>query len=172
MRSLFAVLFVTLVRAIPHFPNLAPMGAVAIVSGRTLSKKMALLTTLAALIVSDLVLSQMYGYPFLGFISLFVYGAFILQMFLGRWLRQKKGGSFIAAFVGACLFYLISNFGVWMQGFMYPPTLEGLFQCYLMALPFFKMTLLGNMIWTPVLCLGHRLYEMRSAKAAYASPAL
>jgi len=171
MISFFAILFVTVIRVLPHAPNLAPMGAVAILSGRTLSKKKAILTIIGAMLLSDLVLSGLYGYPYLSSISFFVYGAFILQAFLGRALRKKTGGSMIAAFVGACLFFLITNFGVWAQGMMYAQTMDGLIQCYIMALPFFKMTLLGNLIWTPVLTVAYRLYQARTVPAVKALPA-
>ncbi len=170
MMSVFAVLFVTLFRLFPHAPNFAPMGAVAILSGRTQSKKNAILTIIAAMVVSDLALSRIYGYPFLGFVSLFVYGAFILQAFLGRAFRQKTGGSMIAALLGACLFFVITNLGVWMQGLLYARTLDGLLQCYLMALPFFKMTLIGNLVWTPVLTAAYRLYQNRFLPQAKTLP--
>ena len=42
--------------------------------------------------------------------------------------------------LGSLGFFLISNFGVWWQGGLYSPDVNGLFQCYWAALPFFKRT--------------------------------
>ena len=45
------------------------------------------------------------------------------------------------------LFFIISNFGVWLTGSLYQQSLEGLIQCYIMALPFFTNTLLSTIIF-------------------------
>ena len=53
-----------------------------------------------------------------------------------------------ASFLGAIIFFIISNFGVWFSGGLYDHTLEGLMKCYIMALPFFTNTLLSTIIFT------------------------
>jgi len=49
-------------------------------------------------------------------------------------------------------FYLYTNFGVWLLDSweMYPRTLAGLMECYVMGLPFLKLNLLGNLFFIPV----------------------
>lgn len=42
-------------------------------------------------------------------------------------------------------FFLISNFGVWW--YWYPHTLSGLTTCYLLAVPFYKKTLIGDLVF-------------------------
>jgi hypothetical protein len=148
------------------------MGAAAILAGRAFSFKMAVVTILAAMIVSDFALSRMYGYPVFGFVSLFVYGSFVLHAWLGRLLCRITGGGLIAAIAGALLFFLVTNFGVWLEGGLYPRTSEGLVQCYTMAIPFFKSTLLGNLFWTPVLSLFYRLYKTRLHRFRVPRPAV
>jgi hypothetical protein len=49
------------------------------------------------------------------------------------------------------LFFLITNFGVWISGTMYTFDLQGLITCYVMALPFFKGTLLGFICYSTFL---------------------
>ena len=44
-------------------------------------------------------------------------------------------------------FFLISNFSVWAMGQWYPLTLSGLVQCFVAAVPFFKYTLCGDMLF-------------------------
>lgn len=82
------------------------------------------------------------------------------------------------AFVGAALFFLISNFGVWLVGFnsaapSYPMTLEGLAVCYERALPFFEkqlfaLALVPALFSRPVL----DLLCVRQSRTVSASPAL
>jgi hypothetical protein len=46
---------------------------------------------------------------------------------------------------------LLSNFGVWAGGTMYPKTIEGLMICYAAGIPFLKGTLLGDLFYSGVL---------------------
>jgi len=88
-----------------------------------------------------------------------VYGSFLLCVLLGFWLKKNKkwytiGGS---AILGAVLFFLITNFAVWAFTPWYAKTFSGLIQCYLMALPFFRNTLLGNLFYVSIF---FGVYEM------------
>lgn len=49
---------------------------------------------------------------------------------------------------GSMLFFLISNFGAWLDPLMgYETSLGGLIQCYTMGLPFFRPTLTSDMLF-------------------------
>jgi len=77
-----------------------------------------------------------------------------------------------AALAGSVLFFLITNFGVWWFQSLYPHTLDGLIACYVAAIPFFRNTLLGDLLYTAVLFGGFALLEMRfSALRAPVTPA-
>ncbi|MBI2443285.1 MAG: hypothetical protein HYV40_05260 [Candidatus Levybacteria bacterium] len=58
------------------------------------------------------------------------------------------------------LFFLITNFGVWLMGTLYSRTLEGLLQSYIMGLPFFRNTLIGDFLYVGVLFGGYALFQM------------
>lgn len=45
-------------------------------------------------------------------------------------------------------FFVVTNFAVWLEGSLYPRTLVGLQQCFTLALPFFRNTLLSDLIYT------------------------
>jgi hypothetical protein len=66
---------------------------------------------------------------------------------LGFWLKNHKkwylflGGSIMASLV----FFLLTNFAVWILTPWYAKTFIGLVQCYLMAIPFLRNTLLGDL---------------------------
>jgi hypothetical protein len=62
--------------------------------------------------------------------------------------------------VAPIIFFIITNFGVWTSGY-YGLTLEGLIACYIAAIPFFHMTLLGTIVYTG---LFYGLYKTYSQK--------
>ena len=133
-------------RLIPHPPNFAPIGALALFAGIYLSQKnkWALLLPLAALFLTDLAI---------GFydtkLMLLVYGSFLFYGVFGLLIKDKKsfGTIALATLAGSFLFYLATNFGVWAFSPMYAPTLDGLMLSYTMGLPFLKYTLLGDLFF-------------------------
>jgi hypothetical protein len=145
--AVLLVLIGASMRLIPHPPNFAPIAAIALFAGVYLSKRTALILPIAAMVISDIFI----GYYEISLMAV-VYGSFLLCVLLGFWLKKNKkwytiGGS---AILGAVLFFLITNFAVWALTPWYAKTLAGLIQCYFMALPFFKNTLLGNLFYASV----------------------
>lgn len=142
-------------RLIPHPPNFAPITAVALFGGAYFhDRRLAFLVPLCALFLSDLVIgfySQMYV----------VYGSFSLIVSIGLLLRKRRQPLAIAgaALAGSILFFIITNFGVWALGSLYPKTSAGLMACYLAAIPFFQNTLLGDAVYTAILFGGFRVAE-------------
>ena len=57
------------------------------------------------------------------------------------------GGSVI----GSAAFFLLTNFGVWWALGTFPPTLEGLIQCYVAGIPHFLRTLASTLCYSGVL---------------------
>lgn len=142
-------------RLIPHPPNMASITAVALFGGAYLSHKwLAFAVPLAALFLSDL---------FLGFYSHMeiVYGSFALVVCIGLLLRKRRAPFRIAgaALASSILFFLITNFGVWVFGSLYPKNAAGLLACYVAAIPFFQNTLIGDALYTTVLFGGFALAE-------------
>ena len=56
-----------------------------------------------------------------------------------------------ASLSASVVFFLVSNFGVWASGTMYPNTFSGLMICYAAGLPFLKNTLIGDMAYSGAL---------------------
>jgi hypothetical protein len=135
-----------LCRLIPHPPNITPVLAVALFGGAILSKRTALAVPLLAMLLSDLAL----GYPF-GWMNLVVYACFLTAVGLGRLLgaRSTWRRRMAAALLGSVIFFLATNFAVWLgsEG-SYEHTLDGLVRCYVLALPFFRNSLLGDLAWS------------------------
>ena len=137
------ILFAVLSRLIPHPPNFAPITALALFSGVYLDRKQTFLIPLAAVLISDY---------FLGFYTgmVWVYASFVAIGFIGLWLRNHRGiGQTIGStLVGSILFFIVTNFGVWISlQVTYPHTVDGLIACYVAAIPFFRNTLFGDFVY-------------------------
>ena len=144
-----AVLF----RLVPHLPNFTPVTAIALFGGIYFSnRKMAYLCPVFIMFLSDV---------FLGFytISIFVYSAFILVCFIGT---QTNKPSIFTILIGSFSFFIVTNFGVWLIG--YPKTWTGLIECYTLAIPFFRNSLLGDLFYSGLMIYGFRFIEKKYLK--------
>ena len=133
-------------RFLPHPPNFTAVGSAALYGGRYLNGRTKYALPIISMLVSDF---------FLGWHKTiaFVYAALLFNVWLGGKIanRPKWYNILGAAGAGSIVFYLVTNFGVWLVGSWYPHTLAGLINCYVMALPFAKWTLAGDIAYTIVL---------------------
>jgi hypothetical protein len=146
------VLFATIARIAVKIP---PIDAIAIFAGAYCARRsMALLITLLSIWVGDLFLNYLYYDHFVLFYSGFYwqYGCYVLMVLLGGQLKSRSLLAFLFATVGAAMmFFIISNFGVWLNWNLYPHTIAGLITCYIAALPFLKISLLSGMAYSVIL---------------------
>ena len=143
---LVAILF----RLMPHLPNFTPITAIALFGGLYFTNKsMAYLVPMFIMVLSDL---------FLGFstISIFVYAAFLLVSFIGT---QTKKPSVFTILLGSLSFFVITNFGVWLLS--YPKNWAGFIECYTLAIPFFRNSLLGDFFYSGLMILGFNFVQKR-----------
>lgn len=137
----FLAVLTVFLRLFPHEPNFAPLGALALLAGTTGDLRKIWLP-LAAVVVTDAVLGFYSGMTWV-YLS---YGILFLTGYFCR--RASQSGKRIALpLAGSVLFFLVSNFGVWASGSMYPATLAGLGQCYAAGLPFFRNTAVSDLIY-------------------------
>jgi len=154
------IFLAALSRLIPHPPNFAPIGGMALFGAAYFAKRRwAFIVPIVSMWISDLALNNIvYGELFNHFVwfysgSLFTYGAFALITLFGMFALKKVhlynlGLSVLGA---SLIFFIVSNFGVWFSGTMYPKDLGGLAACYIAGLPFFQNTILGDLVYTGVL---------------------
>ena len=149
-------------RLVPHPPNFTPIGALALFAGASFSsRRWAVAAPLAAMLVSDFWLGF---HPYMPV----VYGCMLVNVSLGCWVRsvsvrsasvrrvsvrsasarRAQYGALVAggSLIGAIVFFLATNFAVWLA--VYEPTWSGLAACYTAAIPFFRYTLAGDMVFT------------------------
>jgi len=143
---LIFIALAVILRIIPHVPNVAPIGAMALFGGVYLNKRYALLVPLVAMILSDIFLGFNASTPM-------VYASFILTGLIGLWLKNHKSVPTVAlaSLTSSLLFYLLTNFNFWYATSLYPKTFSGMIDAYVMALPFFRNTIIGDLLYTGVL---------------------
>ena len=163
----FTIVGITLsaaaMRLVPHPPNITPIAAMALFGGVYFaSRRTALLVPLAAMYLSDLALGLFvydFGW-FHGFMP-FVYASFVVTVCLGFLVRRRLtpltvGG---AALMASVLFFIVTNFGAWLVGNLYPKTLAGLAGCCVAAIPFFRNSLAGDAVYALLLFGGFALAQ-------------
>lgn len=142
------ILLSALTRLVPHLPNFTPITAIALFGGVYFTNKItAYALPLVIMVLSDFIL---------GFssITIFVYLAFIVVSFIGT---QQKKVSIGSVLLGGLSFFVITNFGVWLLG--YPKTWTGLAECYTLALPFFRNSILGDLFYSGVMVFGYQYIQ-------------
>jgi hypothetical protein len=139
-------------RLIPHPMNFAPITAIALFGGMYFDRRIAPVLPLAALIISDYFLGMYAG-------IIWVYSAFLLVTFLGMAVPRKRSVGLIAGstLAGSVLFFVVTNFGVWASGSLYPMTMSGFVDCYIAAVPFFRNSLAGDLFYVTVLVGAYEL---------------
>ena len=134
-------IFLTLAasRFIPHPPNFTSLLALSFYVPAILG-----IRYLPALVISFVITDL-----FIGFhgVSLFTWGSVIFIGFISKYFISTIFSRMLGATIGACLFFIITNFGVWSLGF-YGYSLEGLITCYILAIPFFGNSLIGTLIFS------------------------
>ncbi len=154
------ILLAAFSRLIPHPANFAPIGAMALFGAAHFSKRyLAFLVPIISMWLSDLFLNNVvYAHYFDHFVWFYpgfywTYSAFTVIGLVGFSLLKKTKPKYIvaASLAASILFFLISNFGVWASGMLYPKNIGGLLLCYTTALPFFRNTILGDLVYCSVL---------------------
>ena len=161
--NLFSISLIFLLvfsRLIPHPPNFTPIIAVAIMSGYLFKNLYtSLLVLVSSMLISDIFIS-FHGNMFFIYLSLFIITYFFYK--ISNKINIKN--FFFYGFFGSLIFYIISNFGVWILSDMYAKSLNGLFSCYFLALPFFKNTLFSTLIFSYIALFADFFYKKVSIK--------
>ena len=162
-----AILVAAALRLVPHPPNFTPIGAMALFSGAYLGRKgvIAFAAPLGALLLSDLVLGFYRGMPT-------VYFSVALVVIIG-WLSLQRVSPLrigAAAIASSVLFFVVTNFGMWLSSGFYPRTLAGLEACYLAAIPFFQNTVAGDLFYATLLFGGWKVAETLAPRLRAGEP--
>ena len=159
--KLFYLVFFSIIlaasRLIPHPPNFTPILASVIVSPLLIKDRIfGIAIPIIALFISDIVIG-FHPYQFV------IYSTIIIIGLLSPMKKNYKILGILAIFA-SFLFFITTNFAVWIIWDYYPKTYEGLKNCYLLALPFFKNTILSTLIFTFIITSTSKYLEIINEK--------
>ena len=166
-------------RVMPHPYNFTPVIAITLLSSYIFKNKyVSLGLPLFALWLSDLFINNVIyagyysGFTFFSSGMIWTYGSILLVALLGSAMFKKMSSSKVAlaSISGSTIFYLISNFGVWIASPMYAKSIAGLVVCYSLALPFYASSLAGDLMYSALFFGAYHLaisksYNLNSLKS-------
>jgi Family of unknown function (DUF6580) len=157
------VLVAALARFVPHAPDFSPVYAALLFGGACLKKRDSIWFPVAVLAVSDVLLNFTYHAGF-GWAQTLDWAGFAAVALIGWKLRKRISvGTVIGgSLAGATVFFIISNFAVWLGATLYPMTLAGLAACFVAALPFFGNTLASAVLFSGVLFGAYEFYRRKA----------
>lgn len=138
-------------RLLPQSLNCTAVAATALLAGALFeSRLLAAIVPLAGIALSE---------PFLASedwrILAVVCAALCVPAAIGHWARQYRTILLLPlACAGSLFFFITSNFAVWTFTDLYAHSTRGLIACYVMALPFLRNTILGDLTWLAALLAG------------------
>lgn len=157
------VLLVIAWRIFVEIPNFTPVMALAFFGGAYFGRKhIALILPFAAMFISDLII----GYHST---LIYVYLAFALAVGIGLWTRNRVNTWTVlgGALASSVLFYLITNFGVWLSGMVgYPMNFNGLLMSYTQAIPFFRTEVIATLSFSALFFGAYYLVKQYSKSFA------
>ena len=130
--------FIFVFRFVPHPPNFTPIIAMTLY-GSIFFGYRSIPFIILAFAISDI---------FLGFhkLLLFTWGSLgiigIIHTFFTSFLSRILG-----CIISASVFYILTNFGVWLLSDFYSNDFNGLINCYILAIPFFGNTMFSTILF-------------------------
>lgn len=144
----------------PHLPNFTAIGAIAL-RARVRFGLLGLALPLGSMLVTDLALG-FYSWR----LMLSVYGAIGLAGWLGRWLTGSPSGRrlVLVASGSSIIFFLITNFTVWIVTPWFEKSLWGLLTAYILGLPFLASMMAGDVFYTVIVFNYQRAFKFAKGR--------
>ncbi|MBK9151003.1 MAG: hypothetical protein IPM26_08345 [Saprospiraceae bacterium] len=159
-------------RIIPHIPNFTPVEGVTLFGAAYMGRKyLGWFLPVLMLYVTDLILNntvnrvffqEKEGWIFYSDYMIYVWISIVLISIGGSYILTKVNAGRVlgAALFSSFLFFVVTNFGVWLHSTtLYSKDLSGLTQCYIAAWPFFRTSLLSNLLFVTLLFGGYELLK-------------
>ena len=139
-------------RFIPHPPNFTSLIALSFYIPVFFGKKY-IPVVLIVLAITDFIIGMHST-------ILFTWGSVILIGLLSQFFLISVFSRIGGSLLGACIFFIVTNFGVWSIG-SYGYTLEGLILCYTLAIPFFAYSLISTFIFSAIIETINKFYSLK-----------
>ena len=140
-------------RFIPHPPNFTSLIALSFYVPVLLGLRF-LPVLIISFAVTDLIIGYHSG-------THWTWGSILLIGILSQYFTKSLSWRLGGALLGAILFFLITNFGVWTTG-MYGLSIEGLYLCFALAVPFFTYSVVSTLLFSLVIESIYKLYKNKS----------
>ena len=146
----FIFFFLTISRLIPHEPNFTPILSLSML-GFLFSTILwvKVLIVLGSMFFSDLIIGT---HDFI----LYVYFSLIILI-----IFSNSKNYIYMIFFGPLIFFIITNFGVWLNSSYYTKNINGLIESFYMAIPFFKNTILSTFFYCILILLTKNFYQIQ-----------
>tara|TARA_Y100000389_G_scaffold203527_1_gene252192 strand:+ start:437 stop:919 length:483 start_codon:yes stop_codon:yes gene_type:complete len=148
--SIFLILGVS--RFIPHPPNFTSLIALSFYVPVLLG-----LRYLPILLISFAITDLIIGYHT---VTHWTWGSIFLIGLISPIFARNITSRVSGAILGACIFFLITNFGVWASG-MYGHTLEGIILCYTLAIPFFTYSIISTLFFSAIIEIFYNILKLK-----------
>ncbi len=143
-------------RFVPHPPNFTSLLALSFYVPAFFGRKY----------IPSLLLSFAITDIFLGFHNtlFFTWGSVVLIAFMSDYFKVNFKKRIFGIITSVFLFYLITNFGVWLVGTMYEKNLSGILLSYDLAIPFLLNSLVSTLIFAVVIESIFKVYQTKKQK--------
>ena len=130
-------------RFIPHPPNFTSLIALSFYVPVLLGLRF-LPFLIISFAITDLVIGYHSG-------THWTWGSVLLIGFASQYFTKNLSWRLSGVLSSACIFFLVTNLGVWFSGSLYAFTLGGLISCFTLALPFFGYTVLSTLVFSIII---------------------
>jgi hypothetical protein len=147
-----ALFIAAISRIFPHIPNFTPIASMALFGGVYFTdKRIAIIVPLILMFITDCLLELTTGWGFHNTL-IYVYIGFILTSIIGIYIKRNLTVQtlLIGSLLSSTLFFVITNFGVWAANGV-QMGVSGLATTYVLGIPFFAPTLVGDLFFNTIL---------------------
>ena len=153
--TLAILITLSVTRFIPHPPNFTSLIALSFYVPAFFGVRY-LPIVLISFAITDLII---------GFhsVTLFTWGSVALIGLISRNFVKSISTRILGSLLGASIFFVVTNFGVWSLG-SYGYHLNGLLTCYTLAIPFFAYSLISTLFFSSIFEGIYKFYKINFYK--------
>tara|TARA_B100000787_G_scaffold167289_1_gene153781 strand:+ start:368 stop:865 length:498 start_codon:yes stop_codon:yes gene_type:complete len=140
--TIFIFFLLAVSRILPHPPNFTSLLALSFYVPLIFGKKF-----IPAVILSFAITDYIIGYHSL---THWTWGSVVIIGLISQYFKNSIYKRVGGALSGALIFFIITNFGVWVNG-SYGYSFNGLLSCYTLAIPFFTYSLISTFIFSGII---------------------
>ena len=156
LTSISIFLALAMSRFIPHPPNFTSLLALSFYVPVLFGLRY-IPVLLISFVITDLVIGYHSG-------THWTWGSVLVIGLMSQYFSKNINLRLVGSLFGAFIFFLITNFGVWISG-MYSLTVNGLVECYTLAIPFFTYSLISTILFSLLIETGYKIYKIKFFKA-------